>query len=92
MCVIKRSCFEAEPSHNDNPSLYRILWVKSLMDDKSLEGRVVAERVRHGIRYTQPVQLQEADPVPDFRLVAKVAEAEYCKWDKVRDFSEELDI
>ena len=53
---------------------------------------MVAERVRHGIRYTQPVQLQEVAPVPDFRLVAKDAEAEYCKWDKVRDFSEELDI
>jgi len=90
--IISRSSFEAEPSHNEKPSFYRILWVQPLMDDKSLEGRVVAERVRHGIRYTQPVQLQEVAPVPDFRLVAKDAEAEYCQWDKVRDFSAELDI
>ena len=56
------------------------------MDDKSLEG------LRHGIRYTQTVQLQEVAPIHDFRLVAKDAEVEYCKWDKVRDFSKVLDI
>ena len=46
--IIARSSFEAEPTHNDKPSFYRILWAQPLMDDKSLEGRVVAERVRHG--------------------------------------------
>jgi len=89
--VIARSSFEAEPEHVDQPSFYRILWVQPLMDSKTEEGRVVAERVRHGVRYTQPVQLQEIASIPDFKLIAKDAEAEYCKWEKIRDFTPEVD-
>jgi len=90
--IIARSSFEAEVTHAEKPSFYRILWVQPLMDSGSEQGRVVAERVRNGVRYTQPVQLQEIAPIPDFKLVSKSEEESYCKWDKVRDYSAEIDV
>jgi len=89
--VVTRSSFEEEPEHKNKPSFYRILWVQPLMDTKSETGRVVAERVRHGVRYTEPVQLQDIAPSPDFKLISKDQEADYCKWDKIREFTPEVD-
>lgn len=90
--IITRSSFEAEPEHADRPSFYRILWVQPLMDSKTEAGQVVAEKVRHGVRYTEPVKLQDIAPLPDFKLVHKAEEEQYCQWDKVRDFAPEVDF
>ena len=90
--IIARSSFEKEPSHGDQPSFYRILWVQPMMEAQSVAGSVVAERVRRGVRYTEPVQLRDVAPVPDFKLVPRDLEQEYCKWDKVRDFNPEIDF
>jgi len=61
------------------------------MDAESKEGRVVAEKVKHGVRYVEPVDLSSLTPVPDFRLVARAEEAEFCKWEQLREFSPKVD-
>jgi len=90
--IVTRSVFEKEPSQSELPSFYRILWAQPLMDPNTVEGRVVAEKVRLGVRYTEPVDLASIAPVPDFRLVNRLDEAEYCKWEKLRDFSTDVDF
>jgi len=61
------------------------------MDKHTLEGRVVAERVRHGVRYQEPVDLADIAPLPDFKLIPREEEAEVCRWDSLRPFSAEED-
>jgi len=73
------------------PSFYRILWAQPLMDKDTLEGRVVAERVRRGIRYQEPVDLADLAPLPDFRLVAREEEEQVCRWGELREFDTERD-
>ena len=45
--IITRSSYETEDKQVDiaGPSFYRILWVQPLMDQESLLGSVVAEKV-----------------------------------------------
>jgi len=89
--IISRSIFEDELTHEKQPSFYRILWAQPLMDSNTVEGRVVAEKVRRGVRYTEPVDLASLAPIPDFKLVSKVDEDKFCQWDSLRDFSTEVD-
>ena len=43
--IITRSSYETEDKNVAGPSFYRILWVQPLMDQESLLGSVVAEKV-----------------------------------------------
>ena len=43
--IITRSSYETEEKKVAGPSFYRILWVQPLMDQESLLGSVVAEKV-----------------------------------------------
>jgi len=90
--IITRPSYQAEDKHVEAPSFYRILWVQPLMDKDSLLGSVVAEKVRNGVKYTEPVNLQDIAAVPDFKLVSRDDEAEFCQWEKIRDFSVETDF
>jgi len=89
--IVTRSVFDADPEQSHKPSFYRILWAQPLMDADTKEGRVVAEKIRSGVRYTQPVDLANIAPVPDFRLVSRKDEKDFCKWDSLRDFSKDID-
>jgi len=89
--IITRATYELEKTHEEQPSFYKILWAQPLMDEYTLEGRVVAERVRKGVRYQEPVDLADIAPLPDFRLIPRQQEAEVCKWETLRQFSEEID-
>jgi hypothetical protein len=51
---------------------------------------VVAERVRAGVRYQEPVDLADLAPLPDFVLVEREREEEVCRWSTLRMFSEEV--
>jgi len=86
--IVTRTIFEKDSTL---PSFYRILWAQPLMDKDTMEGRVVAEKVRKGVRYTEPVDLGNLAPVPDFRLVDRVEEGNFCKWESLRDFSPDVD-
>eukprot|EP00092_Neocalanus_flemingeri_P037497 GFUD01040830.1.p1 GENE.GFUD01040830.1~~GFUD01040830.1.p1 ORF type:complete len:262 (+),score=80.19 GFUD01040830.1:651-1436(+) len=90
--VVTRSVFEKDPSQSELPSFYRILWAQPLMDSDTVEGRVVAEKVKSGVRYTEPVDLASLAPVPDFKLISRQDEAGFCKWEKLRDFSPDVDF
>lgn len=92
--IITRSSYETEDKQlvAGGPSFYRVLWVQPLMDQESLLGSVVAEKVRNGVKYTEPVNLQDLASVPDFRLVSREDEAEFCQWEKIRDFSVDQDF
>jgi len=87
--VISRVSQEAEPGQG--PSFYRVLWAQPLMDQETKEGRVVAEKVRRGVRYLEPVDLSNIASIPDFRLVAKDEEADFCRWKELRDYSPQVD-
>jgi len=89
--IVTRSSYEAEPSQEKHPSFYRILWAQPLMDSNTVEGRVVAEKVRRGVKYTKPVDLASIAPVPDFKLVSRADEEKFCKWNILRDYSPEVD-
>jgi len=88
--IVTRTVFKND-TDSDKPSFYRILWAQPLMDKNTLEGRVVAEKVRRGVRYTEPVDLADLAPVPDFRLVDRIEEEKFCKWDMLRDYSPDVD-
>lgn len=56
--------------HYDYPgeiSFYRILKAQPEMDEETLLGRVVAERVFRGIRYDYPHIISDKVHKPDFR-------------------------
>jgi len=89
--IVTRSQFDSDPQQPISPSFYRILWAQPLMDSETLEGRVVAEKVRKGVRYTEPVDLADLSAVPDFRLISKNDEVNYCKWETLRDYSPDID-
>lgn len=86
--VVTRSTFDSEKS----PCFYRILFAQPLMDDKTLEGRVIAEKVHKGVRYTEPVDLSKLAAIPDFRLVPRDLEDQVCQWQQLRDYSPEKDF
>lgn len=87
--IISRTSWDADVK--SGPSFYRVLWAQPLMDQETVEGRVVAQMVRKGVRYQEPVDLAEIAPIPDFRLVPRDEESEFCQWDKLRNFSPEID-
>jgi len=90
--IITRSSYETEDKQTDAPSFYRILWVQPLMDKESLFGSVVAEKVRNGVKYTEPVNLQDIASAPDFKLISRDEEEEFCQWAKLREFSVDVDF
>eukprot|EP00095_Tigriopus_kingsejongensis_P003606 snap_masked-scaffold1570_size35393-processed-gene-0.8 protein:Tk03606 transcript:snap_masked-scaffold1570_size35393-processed-gene-0.8-mRNA-1 annotation:"28s ribosomal protein mitochondrial" len=65
---------------------YRILKAQPEMDEKTLQGRVLVEKVFRGYRYQEPCNVSEEVYKPDFRLVPKREEAQFCQWDKVVDY------
>ena len=77
--------------HPNEISFYRILLAQPSMDDKTEEGRVVAERVYRGLRRKEPHVISNIAHKPDFRLVPKDEEEAFCQWDKVRDFDHARD-
>jgi len=77
--------------NDEKPSFYRVLFAQPLMDQKTEEGRVIAEKVRNGVRYTEPVDLSQIASLPDFVLVHKHQEHDFCKWAELRDYSKEED-
>lgn len=85
--IITRAGFKDE-----KPSFYRVLFAQPLMDQKSKEGRAIVEKVRNGVRYTEPVDLSRIAPLPDFILVHKHEEQQFCKWSELRDYSPALDV
>jgi len=89
--IVTRTQHEMEKDYKELPSFYRILWAQPLMDKETLEGRVVAERVRKGVRYQQPVDLADIAPLPDFKLVPRDLEGEVCRWEALRDYTPEMD-
>ncbi len=54
-----------------------------MMDKDNLHGRVVAERVYRGRRLQEPHVLTAVAHKPDFRLVPKDEEEQFCKWNEV---------
>jgi len=85
--IITRANFKDE-----KPSFYRILFAQPLMDEKSEEGRAIVEKVRNGVKYTEPVDLSKIAAIPDFILVSKHEENQFCKWDTLRPYSPEVDV
>jgi len=85
--IITRAGFKEE-----KPSFYRVLFAQPLMDKKSEEGRAIVEKVFNGVRYTKPVDLSQIAPLPDFILLPKNEEQAFCQWDKIRDYSPEIDV
>lgn len=85
--ILTRASF----SQDEKPSFYRILFAQPLMDQKNEEGRAIVEKVRNGVRYTEPVDLSQIASLPDFILVPKHQEQEFCKWESLRDYSPEMD-
>ncbi len=61
------------------------------MDEDTLRGRVVAERVYRGRRRPHPEVLSSVVHKPDFRLVPKEEEEQFCKWDTIRDYDPKVD-
>jgi len=88
--IISRTSWDSDIT--SGPSFYRVLWAQPLMDKETVEGRVVAEMVRKGVRYQEPVDLANIASVPDFRLVARDQEPEFCQWEKLRDFTTDVDF
>ena len=86
--IVYRSTEQVNP---DLPSFYRILLAQPEMDSKQELGRVVAERVYQGRRRKEPFNLSEEAQFPDFKLVAKEDEEQFCQWRKVKDFVHERD-
>lgn len=85
--IITRAGFKDE-----KPSFYRILFAQPLMDQKSEEGRAIVEKVKNGVRYTQPVDLSKIAPLPDFILIRKQDEESFCKWNSLRAYDPEVDV
>lgn len=85
--IITRASF----SRDEKPSFYRILFAQPLMDQKTEEGRAIVEKVRNGVRYTEPVDLSQIAALPDFMLVPKHLEQDFCQWETLRDYSPEKD-
>ena len=85
--IITRAAYDKDPL----PSFYKILFAQPLMDEKTVEGRVIAEKVLRGVKYTEPVDLSNIAPIPDFKLVPRAREAEFCRWSEVREFTPEKD-
>ena len=75
----------------DKIHFMRILHAQPLMDADTLEGNVVVERVFQSLRHREPVVISGIVHKPDFRLVAKDGEDEFCQWDKVRDYDPAVD-
>ena len=69
----------------------RILHAQPLMDENTLEGNVVVERVFKSLRQREPAVISSIVHKPDFRLVPKDEEARFCQWDKVRDYDAAVD-
>jgi len=86
--IVTRAAYDKDPL----PSFYRILFAQPLMDDKTVEGRVIAEKVDKGVRYTEPVDLSNIASIPDFKLVPRAEEPEFCRWGEVRDYSPDKDF
>jgi len=85
--IITRAGFKED----ENPSFYRVLFAQPLMDQKNEEGRVIVEKVRNGVKYTEPVDLSKIAPLPDFLLIPKDEENTFCKWSELRDYSVDKD-
>jgi len=85
--IITRAGFKDE-----NPSFYRILFAQPLMDQKSEEGRAIVEKVRNGVRYSEPVDLSKIASLPDFILIPKRDENTFCKWKELRDYDPSVDV
>jgi hypothetical protein len=85
--IITRAGFKGD----EKPSFYRVLFAQPLMDQKNEEGRVIVEKVRNGVKYTEPVDLSKIAPLPDFILVPKDQEDTFCKWSALRDYSTDQD-
>ena len=75
----------------DKIHFMRILHAQPLMDADTLEGNVVVERVFQSLRHKEPVVISGIVHKPDFRLVAKDGEEDFCRWDKVRDYDPAVD-
>lgn len=85
--IITRANFKDE-----KPSFYRVLFAQPLMEDKSEQGRAIVEKVRNGVRYTEPVDLSKIADLPDFILISKHEEDKFCKWETLRDYNPEIDV
>lgn len=86
--IITRAGFKGD----EKPSFYRVLFAQPLMDQKNEEGRVIVEKVRNGVKYTEPVDLSKIAPIQDFILIPKDLEDSFCKWSEIRDYSTEKDV
>eukprot|EP00088_Acartia_fossae_P011130 TRINITY_DN15596_c0_g1_i1.p1 TRINITY_DN15596_c0_g1~~TRINITY_DN15596_c0_g1_i1.p1 ORF type:complete len:225 (+),score=51.59 TRINITY_DN15596_c0_g1_i1:137-811(+) len=84
--IITRAGFKDE-----QPSFYRVLFAQPLMDTNSEEGRVIAEKVKNGVKYTEPVDLSKIAPLPDFILIPRDEEEQFCKWNEIREYSADKD-
>lgn len=84
--IIYRSTEQVHPE----PSFYRILLAQPEMDSKLDLGRVVAEQVFRGKRRTEVVNLSAEAHYPDFKLVPKDQEAEFCRWNEVEKYNAEV--
>lgn len=67
-------------------SFYRILYAQPEMDEQTLHGRVVAERIFRNRRRKEPHIISDIAFKPDFRLVPKDEEEAFCQWDQILDY------
>ncbi len=75
----------------DKIHFMRILQAQPLMDDNTIEGNVVVERVFQSLRLRHPQVISEIVHKPDFRLVPKDEEEAFCQWSKIRDYDPAVD-
>ena len=75
----------------DQVHFYRILKAQPLVGKEKLEGNVVVERVYKNLRHPKPFVISDLVHKTDFRLVPKDEEAEFCKWDQIKDYDPSRD-
>ena len=90
-CGQGRIIYRSTEQEHPEPSFYRILLAQPEMDSKLEKGRVVAERIFRGKRRLEPFNLSEEAQFPDFKLVPKDQEDEFCRWNEVQDYVHEID-
>ena len=96
LCQLKkmgqnRIVYRTTEQNHPEPSFYRILLAQPEMDPNFELGRVVAERVFRGRKYLTPYNLTEEAKYPDFKLVSKEQEEEFCRWNEIKPFEHSRD-
>jgi len=72
------------------PCFYRILLAQPEMDEEMKYGRIIAERVYRGVKFSEPFNMSgKQTSFPDYRLVPKDEEEYFCRWNEVEDYDKQ---